>query len=98
MNKKRFFAPLLGVVVLGLSAYAGYCTYNAYYGVSESDLLLANVEALATSGEAGAESRLIVCYSSFDSKGTGTLYVKDCNPCGVPVQCVSCFDQGKCRP
>ena len=37
----------MGAVVLGLSAYAGYRTYDAYHGVSESDLLLANAEALA---------------------------------------------------
>ncbi|WP_302989039.1 hypothetical protein [Paraprevotella clara] len=45
--KKKFFAPLIGAVVLGLSAYAGYRTYDAYNGVSESDLLLENAEALA---------------------------------------------------
>lgn len=50
MSKRKFFAPLMGAVVLGLSAYAGYRTYDAYHGVSESDLLLANAEALA-SGE-----------------------------------------------
>ena len=32
--KKKFFAPLMGAVVLGLSAYAGYRTYDAYHGVS----------------------------------------------------------------
>lgn len=46
MKKKKFFAPLVGALVLGLSAYAGYRTYDAYDGVSESDLLLANAEAL----------------------------------------------------
>ena len=45
--KKKIFAPLLGAVVLGLSAYAGYRTYDAYAGNSEDDLLLANAEALA---------------------------------------------------
>ena len=45
--KKKFFAPLMGAVVLGLSAYAGYRTDDAYNGVSESDLLLENAEALA---------------------------------------------------
>ena len=47
MMKRKFFAPLMGVVVLGLSAYAGYRTYDAYNGGSESALLLANAEALA---------------------------------------------------
>lgn len=51
MRNKKFFAPLVGVVVLGLSAYAGYRTYGAYTEVSESDLLLANAEALATGDE-----------------------------------------------
>lgn len=45
--KKKIFAPLLGAVVLGLSAYAGYRMYDAYAGNSEDDLLLANAEALA---------------------------------------------------
>ena len=45
--KKKIFMPLLGAVVLGMSAYAGYRTYDAYNGVNESDLLLANAEALA---------------------------------------------------
>lgn len=49
--KKKFFAPLIGAVVFGLSAYAGYRTYDAYHGVRESDLLLANAEALANSNE-----------------------------------------------
>lgn len=53
--KKKFFAPLIGAVVLGLSAYAGYRTYDAYNGVSESDLLLANAEALANQDEGGYE-------------------------------------------
>lgn len=47
MKKRRIFAPLLGAVVLGLSAYVGYRTYGAYTDVNESDLLLANAEALA---------------------------------------------------
>ena len=51
MKKKKFFAPLVGALVLGLSAYAGYRTYDAYNVVSESDLLLANAEALANNNE-----------------------------------------------
>lgn len=43
----------MGAVVLGLSAYAGYRTYDAYAKVSESDLLLANAEALAIENEGG---------------------------------------------
>ena len=57
--KKKFFAPLMGAVVLGLSAYAGYRTYDAYNGVSESELLLANAEALAIQEFMGCD-----CYTS----------------------------------
>lgn len=53
MSKRKLFAPLVGAVVLGLSAYTGYRTYDAYHGVSESDLLLANAEALADPSEGG---------------------------------------------
>ena len=44
---KKTFMPLSGAVVSGMSAYAGYRTYDAYNGVNESDLLLADAEALA---------------------------------------------------
>ena len=57
--------PLLGTVVLGLSAYAGYRTYDAYNGVSESDLMLANVEALASDSEGNADEPT-VCPSIYD--------------------------------
>lgn len=49
----------MGAVVLGLSAYAGYRTYDAYNGVSESELLLANAEALAIQEFMGCD-----CYNS----------------------------------
>ena len=49
----------MGAVVLGLSAYAGYRTYDAYHGVSESDLLLANAEALADPREGNS-----LCFSN----------------------------------
>ena len=95
--RKCLFVPLMGVVVLGLSAYVGYRTYNAYEEKAlENDLLLDNVEALAVEGE--SDSRLIVCYSRFTEKGSGINFVKDCTPCGIEVQCVSCSDDGKCRP
>lgn len=77
MNNKKFFAPLMGAVVLGLSAYAGYRTYDAYNGVSESDLLLANAEALANPDEGGS-SESWDCYSSVD-EGLGVWVCG--NPC-----------------
>ena len=50
--KKKFFVPLMGALVLGVTTYAGYRTYDAYAGVDESDLLLANIETLADVDEA----------------------------------------------
>lgn len=51
--KKNILVPLIGAVVLGLGAYVGYHTYDAYAETNESDMLLANAEALA-SGENGS--------------------------------------------
>ncbi|MFQ7268407.1 MAG: hypothetical protein ACLRPS_16460 [Paraprevotella clara] len=74
--KKKFFAPLMGAVVLGLSAYAGYRTYDAYNGVSESDLLLANAEALATDDESPSYR---ICYWKSKVRVGQSYY--DCGPC-----------------
>lgn len=57
--KKKFFVPLMGALVLGVTTYAGYRTYDAYAGVDESDLLLANIETLADVDEAWNP----VCYN-----------------------------------
>ena len=47
-KRKRFSAILMGVAVVGLSAYVGYRTYDAYVEKeTESNLLLENAEALA---------------------------------------------------
>ena len=55
--KKKFFVPLMGALVLGVTAYAGYRTYNAYVEKqAESNLLLENIEALAEIDEAGNEN------------------------------------------
>ena len=60
--KKKFFVPLMGALVLGVTAYAGYRTYDAYVEKeTESNLLLENAEALAD-GEGHGER--IKCYSS----------------------------------
>ena len=75
MMKKKIFMPLLGAVVLGMSAYAGYRTYDAYNGVSESDLLLANAEALAD--DESPKHR--VCYWESKVRIGYTYY--DCGSC-----------------
>lgn len=64
MMKKKILVPIFGAVVLGLSAYVGYRTYGAYSEKElESDLLLANVEALAVGGETDLFNR-IDCYNN----------------------------------
>ena len=78
MSKRKFFAPLMGAVVLGLSAYAGYRTYDAFNGVSESDLLLANAEALASDSESGVDVKSCLgitapCKLSDGSESLGPL-------------------------
>lgn len=75
--KKKIFMPLLGAVVLGMSAYAGYRTYDAYNGVNESDLLLANAEALA--GDEGGSSDKWPCWSHTEDRGGGVWVCG--NPC-----------------
>lgn len=68
MMKKKILVPIFGAVVLGLSAYVGYRTYGAYSEKElESDLLLANVEALAVGGETDLFNR-IDCYNSFEGE------------------------------
>ena len=77
MMKKKIFMPLLGAVVLGMSAYAGYRTYDAYNGVNESDLLLANAEALAD--DEGGSSDKWPCWSHTEDRGGGVWVCG--NPC-----------------
>lgn len=97
MRKKKSLVSLIGAVALGLSVYAGYHTYDVNTEINDSDLLLANIEALAVEGESGSEPEVITCYSSFMNRGYGDLNVKDCHPCGTPVTCVGCFDKSTCK-
>ena len=64
-KRKRFSAILMGVAVVGLSAYVGYRTYDAYNGVSEGDLLLENIEALASQDESEGD-KPTVCPNPYD--------------------------------
>ena len=81
--KKKIFAPLLGAVVLGLSAYAGYRTYDAYAGNSEDDLLLANAEALAIVEFMGCNFNRITHPCTFQV--TGDVEMKLLKVVGVKV-------------
>lgn len=88
--KKKFFAPVLGAVVLGLSAYAGYRTYDAFDGLSESDLLLANAEALAD-GETGKKER-VKCYSSTHYElGATVVFCSTCKDLENSTDDLFCF-------
>lgn len=51
-TKKTFLTAFLSIVVIGISIYAGYNTYENYTKINESDLLLANIETFANSDEA----------------------------------------------
>jgi hypothetical protein len=46
MKKKKWMA-VIAAVIIGVSAYSGYSTYQAHNQNLESDLLLANIEVLA---------------------------------------------------
>ena len=77
--RKRFFVPLIGAVVLGLSAYVGYRTYDTYNEVSENNLLLMNVEALASDAESGVEIESCLsiagpCKLSSGASGIGPVF------------------------
>lgn len=97
--KKKILVPIFGAVVLGLSAYVGYRTYGAYSEKElESDLLLANLEALAQDGESAGNS--IDCYSQWkgvDSADADRTVYK-CYPCGEEVTCEQALNPGKCTP
>ena len=65
-KRKRFSAILMGVAVVGLSAYVGYRTYDAYVEKqTESNLLLENVEALASQDESEGD-KPTVCPNPYD--------------------------------
>lgn len=76
--KKKILAPLMGAVVLGLSAYAGYRTYDAYAETNESDLLLANAEALANGVEGSNDCHDTNGYRTWESKGDVEQEFYDC--------------------
>jgi len=64
MKRKKFLVS--GSLMLALVAFAGsYHTYNSSSAVEESDLLMANVEALAGNGEISPEEkkRMEECYA-----------------------------------
>ena len=56
----------------------------------ESDLLLANVEALAVGGETDLFNR-IDCYNSFEGEDEpdATQTTNRCSPCGQPLSAVA---------
>lgn len=56
---KVYVKSMLGLFVAGLAFYGGYQGYSSYTEERESDLLLPNIEALASGGEGGLE---VQCY------------------------------------
>lgn len=50
-TKKNFLRVFVSMVVVGLSIYAGYKTYDDYTKVNEADLLIADVETFVNGDE-----------------------------------------------
>lgn len=71
--KKRIAMSALCAVVVGTAGYVGYNSMPKDVG---SDLLLANVEALARGENDG---NTVDCYSESDAKKGSTYY--DCGDC-----------------
>ena len=76
MKRKKFLA--LGSFMFALVAFAGsYHAYTSYSTVEESDLLMANVEALASNNGEAPSSDSWPCWS--ETKNGGGVWV-----CGSP--------------
>ena len=84
-KRKRFLATLMGVAVVGLSAYVGYRTYDAYVEKTlENDLLLENAEALANGSNEGVKNTGPASYHRCSGLFSGKGKYCDCvnsNPC-----------------
>ena len=96
--KKKFFVPLMGAVVLGLSAYAGYRTYDAYAEKqSKSKLLLENIEALANDDESAGSKYEYPDATPFPLTCNVQIGPRPWNKCKVKV--ITCQGGGSgCNP
>lgn len=68
---------LFGTMAVAAALFAGYSAYEAQNGSKLSDVVMANIEALASDSE--ASSATYTCYNKF----SGGL--------GFPRQCPSCI-------
>lgn len=85
--KKLFFALLL---VISVAAFAGYNMYLGYKATPVSDLLLANIEALA-SNEGG-----VTCSATAKCPGGGSVSCSGYSPCfSYPDYVVCCGSDKK---
>lgn len=73
--KNKMLATILVTLV---TVFTGYNIYQSQNSITLSDLVLANVEALASDNEASGGNR-VTCYSSSSSKSGATYY--DCGSC-----------------
>lgn len=89
MNKRKtVLTSLIGAMVLGISVYAGYSTYDSYQQTQlENNLILENIEALAQteSDPQYTWSKPIAC----DEEGKKTYCVCETNGPGY-----SCSNPG----
>ena len=91
--KKKFFVPLMGALVLGVTAYAGYRTYDAYVEKeTESNLLLENAEALASPSEGGYGTQGVA------NGGTCWVFVNGVQKEGRKIQCYDSQTDTYCTP
>lgn len=56
--RKKFIVTAFGGLILGITIYAGFKSYERTSSTTENDLLLANIEALA-GGESGNEGYIV---------------------------------------
>lgn len=92
MKQKKFL--ISGSFMLALVAFAGsYHAYTSHSTAEEADLLLANVEALATGADLNS-GNTVDCYSSSEGKKGASYY--DCGPCTKQLNSTGTGDKRTC--
>jgi len=84
--KKKIFAILIVAVV---AVFAGYNVYQSQKGGMMSDLMLANVEALANNTENGGE---VSCTASTPCGSGGSVSCSGVSGCASYIGYVKCCD------
>lgn len=99
MKSRTFLMSLIATMAIGSTGTLGYQYYSTSIVNKQSDLLLENIEVLASDDE--FEKNKITCYSSFSGIGDTTdnaINVTKCYPCGARETCREAFDRSTCVP